>query len=47
MYVLTMVFLVKRQLRLVAKGEMIKVVMTDESGETVIKDIDDTKANLL
>ena len=40
MYVLTVVFLVRRQLRMVVKEEVVTVVMTDESGETIIKDVE-------
>ena len=40
MYVLTVVFLVRRQLRMVDREEMVTVVMTDESGETSIKDVE-------
>ena len=47
MYVLTLVFMVRRQLRMVVKREMVKVLITDERGETIIKDMDDTESNLL
>ena len=40
MYVLTVVFLVRRQLRMVVKEQVVTVVVTDESGETTIKDVD-------
>ena len=40
MYVLTVVFLVRRQLMMVVREEMVTVVMTDESGETIIKDVE-------
>ena len=47
MYMLTLVFMVRRQLRMVVKREMVKVLMTDERGETIMKDMDDTESNLL
>ena len=47
MYVLTLVFMVRSQLRMVVKREMVKVLMTDERGETIMQDMDDTESNLL
>ena len=47
MYMLTLVFMVRRQLRMVVKREMVKVLMTDERGETIMKDMNDTESNLL
>ena len=40
MYVMTVVFLVRRQLRMVVREELGTVVMTDESGKTIIKDVE-------
>ena len=40
MYVLTVVFLVRRRLMMVVREEMVTVVMTDEKGETIIRDVE-------
>jgi hypothetical protein len=40
MYMLTVLFPVRRQLRMAVREEMVTVVMTDENGKTIIKDVD-------
>ena len=37
---MAVVFLVSRQLMIVAREEMVAVVMAEESGETIIKDVE-------
>ena len=50
LYMLTVVYLVRRQMKKVEEKE-VQVVMTNEKGETVLKDVDkilnDNKRNLL
>ena len=50
LYMLTVVYLVRKQMKKVEEEE-VQVVMTNEKGETVLKDVDkilnDDKINLL